>query len=54
MYRVRLRVVEVGVADYRQVESGDGEVLIELAEIGAVIGTLLGGRLRCLESRMAR
>jgi len=53
MYRVRLRVVEVGVADYRQVESGDGEVLIELAEIGAVIGTL-SGRLRCLESRMAR
>lgn len=40
LYRVRLRVVEVGVADYRQVEPGDGEVLVELAEIGAVTETL--------------
>lgn len=42
LYRVRLRVVEVGVANYCQVEPGDGEVLVELTEIGAVIGTLSG------------
>ena len=50
LYRVRLRVVEVGVANYRQVEPGDGEVLVELAEIGAVIGTLSEGCLGFLES----
>lgn len=50
VYRVRLRVVEVGVADYRQVEPGDGEVLVELTEISAVIGTLSEVWLGCLES----
>ncbi len=50
LYRVRLRVIEVGVANYRQVEPGDGEVLVELAEIGAVIGTLSEVWFGCLES----
>ena len=43
-------MVEVGVANYCQVEPGDGEVLIELAEVGAVIGTLSEVWLGCLES----
>jgi len=54
LYRIRLSVVEVGIADYRQVESRDGEVLVELAEIGAAIGTLSELQLACLESGIAR
>lgn len=40
LYCVRLRVVEVGVANDCKVQPGYREVLVELAKISAVIGTL--------------